>query len=64
MQNVIGGYIFHVIKAHDLTQNIFTTQVLFQRKKLWKIIFLQVFHNGKGMCKKRCKQLNINGRKF
>jgi hypothetical protein len=64
MQNIIGGHIFHVIKTHDLTQNIFITQVSFQREKMWKMIFLQIFHNGRSMCKKRCKKLNINDRRL
>jgi hypothetical protein len=64
MQNIIGGHIFHVIKAHDLIQNIFITRVSFKGEKMWKTIFLQIFHNGRNVRKKRCKQLNIDNRRL
>jgi hypothetical protein len=35
----IGGHIFHVIKAHDLTQNIFMAQFHFKEKKCGRHFF-------------------------
>ncbi len=42
MQNIIGGHIFHVIKAHDLTQNIFTTRISFQKEHVEEGFFLNL----------------------
>jgi hypothetical protein len=34
MKNIIGGHIFHVIKAHDLTQHFYNSSFISKRKNV------------------------------
>jgi hypothetical protein len=42
MQNVIGRHIFHVIKAHDLTQHIYDSNFVSEKINVEDNLFLNL----------------------
>jgi len=52
MQNIIGGHIFHVIKAHDLTQHFYGSSFVLERENVEDNFFYKSFTMGKRCAKK------------
>jgi hypothetical protein len=52
MQNIIGGHIFHVIKAHDLTQHFYGSSFVLERENVEDDFFYKSFTMGKRCAKK------------